>query len=80
MNREDIIRMAEQAGAAHLANVPGFTDFLTRFAGLVAEAEREACAKVCREDPSTSYEWWDDQRPGLHYAEIIRARGKHDHP
>jgi hypothetical protein len=31
MTRDDIIHMAEQAGAHHLANVPGFTDFLTRF-------------------------------------------------
>jgi hypothetical protein len=50
MNREDILRMAEQAGAHHLANVPGFTDFLARFAALAYEAgaasEREACAQV----------------------------------
>jgi hypothetical protein len=36
MTRDDIIRMAEQAGAHHLANVPGLTEFLARFAALVA--------------------------------------------
>ena len=44
MTRDDIIRMAREAG---------FDDFFTRdlalerFAALVAAAEREACAKVC---------------------------------
>jgi hypothetical protein len=48
MDREDIIRMAREAGfyidqdwIDH--GLPGFE----RFAALVAAAEREACAKVC---------------------------------
>jgi hypothetical protein len=49
MTRDDIIRMAEQAGAHHLANVPGFTEFLARFANLVAADRKEACAKVAEE-------------------------------
>ena len=47
MNRDDITRMAQEAGvyAAHteLTLMAG----LERFAALVAAAEREACAKVC---------------------------------
>ena len=54
MTRDDIIRMAEEAGFDTLHNdvyVWGgqerlFND-LTEFATLVAAAEREACAKLC---------------------------------
>ena len=45
MTRDEIIRMAREADAAHDEVV--VTPFLERFASLVAEAEREACAKVC---------------------------------
>ena len=46
MNREDIIRMAQEAGIIHPEMV---YQTLERFAALVASAEREACAKVCEE-------------------------------
>ena len=46
MNREDIVRMAQEAG---LVGKPIFTEGLEHFANLVASAEREACAKVCDE-------------------------------
>ncbi len=57
MNRDDIIRMAQEAG---LQEVVEKTDHhttvkmmdvvaLERFAALVAAAEREACAKLCDE-------------------------------
>ena len=46
MNREDIIRMAREAGwDAHHAE---FDTRIERFAALVASAEREACAEVCK--------------------------------
>jgi hypothetical protein len=47
MTRDDIIRMAREAGASHdgLLFVPDA--FALRFAALVAAAEREACAKLC---------------------------------
>jgi len=58
MNREDIIRMAREAGMeqdgdnffspSHEEIDVHITD-LERFAALVAAAEREACAKVCDE-------------------------------
>ena len=49
MNREDIIRMAREAGKVR----PGVEymplEVFERFAHLVAAAEREACAKVLDE-------------------------------
>jgi hypothetical protein len=47
MNRDDIIRMAREAGKVR----PGVEymplEVFERFAHLVAAAEREACAKAC---------------------------------
>ena len=43
MNREDIIRMAREAGLD--PDLWNYTDAFERFAALVASAEREACAK-----------------------------------
>ena len=54
MTRDDIIRMAREAGWPGIYSKPLLSitmqedDFL-RFAALVAAAEREACAKVCDE-------------------------------
>jgi len=48
IDRDDIIRMAREAWGLHFipeSDVPK----LERFAALVAQAEREACAKVCEE-------------------------------
>jgi hypothetical protein len=46
MNREDIIRMAREAGLVGLEQ-GGVLENFERFAALVADHEREACAKVC---------------------------------
>lgn len=53
MTKEDIIRMAQEAGwemdsAWDLYD--GFNSRLERFANLVASAEREACAKECEDE------------------------------
>lgn len=45
MNREDIIRMAREAGLD--PDLWNYTDAFERFASLAAAAEREACAKIC---------------------------------
>jgi hypothetical protein len=45
MNRDDIIRMAQEAEAWSLVDHDGITA-LERFANLVAAAEREACAVI----------------------------------
>ena len=51
MNREDIIRMAREAGfnveQGYLLRITGIDEDLERFAALVMSAEREACAKLC---------------------------------
>ena len=51
MNREDIIRMAREAGfrdtTTPVVALGVSWEQVQRFAALVAAAEREACAKVC---------------------------------
>ena len=76
MNREDIIRMAREAGfggggfvmPTHAGHI---THELERFAALVAFAEREACAKIVESDPS--YDW---HKFACEAANAIRARGQ----
>ena len=73
MTREDIIRMAREAGIqdAHSSNPhKGVMAQLERFAALVAAAEREACAKVAEEVGV-----WPALGP-KHCAEAIRERGQ----
>ena len=79
MNREDIIRMAREVGGVDLQS-HGWTtwvgtqstEFLERFAALVASAEREACAKFIEHDYVRQFErpWRDD------LSAAIRARGQ----
>jgi len=78
MNREDIIRMAREAGIRDcICN--GEFGCLERFAALVAVSEREVCAKVCDDKHDT---WrWDDEPDSASgprdCAAAIRARGQH---
>jgi len=52
MTREDIIRMAKEAGFADgVVDIVGFEGF-ANFAALVAAHEREECAKVCDDWPN----------------------------
>ena len=82
MTRDDIIRMAREAGLAYKSG--HFDDWidagpsgkeLMEFAALVAAAEREACAKLCyelmcKENP---YDRWE----GMKFCmDTIRARGQ----
>jgi hypothetical protein len=61
MNRDDIIRMAQEAGYVyHVSGGTGtyvqfYWDQLEQFAHLVAAEEREACAKVCDEKVAAEY-------------------------
>lgn len=74
MTRDDIIRMAHEAGL-HLATdvkwmpIIGL-EYAEKFAALVAEAEREECAKVC----DALGDEYADANPA-ECAEAIRARG-----
>ncbi len=75
MTRDDIIRMAREAGYIELAKEAGWEyadddhgfEPLWHFAVLVAAAEREACAKVCEEPGWNAANWCATQ---------IRARGQ----
>ena len=67
MTQDEIIEMAREAGLD--PDLWNYTDAFEVFAKLVAEHEREACAKVCAEDES-------GRDSGGYYAEIIRARGE----
>ena len=51
MMQEELIQMAKEAGFEPLGGDAWdcFTETIKRFASLVAEAEREACAKACEE-------------------------------
>jgi len=72
MSREEIIRLAEEAGL--LTTTGGYQvwmpDNLERFAALVAAAEREACAKIVEQYCGA----WDDA--GYALSQAIRARGQ----
>ena len=77
MTREDIIRMAREAGIRDFT-CNGEFGCLERFAALVAAAEREACAKLCDDKHDT---WrWDDEPDSASgprdCAAAIRARGQ----
>ena len=72
MTKDDIIRMAREAGFERLGTYAsfgedwvGFTESLELFANLAAAAEREACAAMF-DDRNV----WDEE-----VGERIRARG-----
>jgi hypothetical protein len=87
MNRDDIIRMAREAGFEF--NSLGGThtsgkldEHLERFAALVAAAEREACARVCEaqqnavvKDHPARIEFDPNNFMAKKCAAAIRARG-----
>ena len=74
MNREEVIRMAREAGFAYSwSEAAG--EALERFAALVAAAEREACAKFCDEREEIFQKYYTKGLPAL-CASAIRARGE----
>ena len=84
MTRDDVIRMAREAGMERVIDVHKdgtrtielpHPDLLKRFAALVAAAEREACAEVCEE---TTAAWTQHLYNSgcVDCAAAIRARGK----
>ena len=68
MTREDITRMAREAG---FVGFDGENKCLREFAALVAAAEREECAKVCENMRGECWAYDHDR-----IAAAIRARGK----
>lgn len=79
MTRDDVIRMAREAGMERVIDVHKdgtrtielpHPDLLKRFAALVAAAEREACAKVAESfDPKMQR-----SNHGLIIANMIREK------
>ena len=67
MTRDDVIRMAREAG---LWPTSSTVDLLERFSALVAAAEREACARVCED--LAKYEGYTKEDCAI----AIRARGE----
>ncbi len=77
MNRDDIIRMAREAGmAGMLTDVVTNFDEIERFAALVTAAEREACAKLCDEMACSPALSSLETYRTLFIADAIRARGE----
>jgi len=81
MTKDDIIRMAREAGGSFeelpLCDAWLFyeEEYLERFAALVAAAEREACAKVC--DVFAKHVGYADAKEAADTcADAIRARGQ----
>jgi hypothetical protein len=74
MTQDDIIRIAREAGMqGMLTDVVTTLDELSRFAALVAQHEREACAKVC---DNFDHPNWDFLEGASLCASAIRARGE----
>ncbi len=69
MTRDEIIRMAREAGGDDWGIFRDFMPELERFANLVAAAEREECAKVVEQAGIDGY-------GTLAAAVLVRERGK----
>jgi hypothetical protein len=91
MDREDIIRIAREAGLRVGTNLSGVVlvgspaeiglahltiEELERFAALVAAHEREACAKVCDAVQKKNEDDGAWMWEARNCAEAIRARGE----
>jgi hypothetical protein len=91
MNRKDIICMAREAGAMfeHIGWLErDLEPVFQRFANLVAAAEREACAKICRSEadralfnfqndlPQNESFWNGAEQMASSCENLIKARGK----
>jgi hypothetical protein len=89
MTRDDIIRMAKEAGWKRVGRnpetgpeFPVLIGNLERFAAFVAAAEREACAEICERLPETfkiaadEFGYKAENPTAENYAAAIRARGE----
>ncbi len=78
MNRENIIRMAREAGLAYGSDEKPLNS-VTRFAALVAAAEREACAELVvrgTDEPVQTKTLEILRKERERIAAAIRARGE----
>ena len=72
MTKDDVIRMAREAGVYGVHTELTLMAGLARFAALVAAAEREACARMAEAFHQHGYDFTGD----LELHEAIRARGQ----
>jgi hypothetical protein len=63
MTRDEVIKLVEDNGLTLHGDIE-------HFAELVAQHEREACAKLCEKTPPWPF------RPSIEAAHAIRARGQ----
>lgn len=73
MTREDIIRMARDAGMSSLSLID--IGYLERFHAMAVAAERETCAKLCDEQHDRARSMQGAVR-SYACSEAIRARGQ----
>jgi len=85
MDKDDIIKLAREAGFERLGTYASFgedwvafTESLEAFANLVAAAEREACAKVAKEH-AAEYKVGGSLYPmlGMHNSKHAATAGDH---
>jgi hypothetical protein len=69
MTQDEIIEMARQSGFDHIAEADYWHPLFAKFAKLVAQHEREACAQVAQDES----DWNGDV---AHVADLIRVRGQ----
>lgn len=63
MEREQLYNLVRQVWPEALS-MPVFLSNLDRFAGLVAAAEREACAMLCDAKADAAWAWWKARAHG----------------
>ena len=76
VTQDEIIELASQAWNKTVQDIPNIKipkDFVLAFAKLVAEKEREACAKVCDDELK---EWGIFDSDVGDVSKAIRARGQ----
>jgi len=78
MTQDEIIQIARRAykSCEHIPNVKIPPEFIERFAKLVAQHEREACAELCEmlDVANPKGKSWDEGT--IDCANAIRARGQ----
>lgn len=72
MTRDDIIRVAQEAGLP----LTWISEYGVRLAGLVAAAEREACARVCDKRAADYRMGFEEKYEAQACAYDIRARSE----
>ena len=84
MTKEEIIKMAKQSGFERLGHTAEdwvcHLEDIEEFIKLVADKEREACAKLCDglADIHAKMNQWDSHKTAETLAQAIRAGAIHD--